>query len=297
MKCNLCRSEEGRILYQFPHYPDTRGGAVVRCRKCGLVYRHWADDEANEERNGKLQDPKGDYPVQYDEKRRNIFLRMIDEIEPFRSTNRVLDVGSGEGHFLRLCFERNWEPYGVDKRPELARKCGDLKGATVSNRSFEEADFQKSFFDVVTFLNVLDHMKDPLEALKKAYRIIRPGGGVLIRSPNGALHVRGRRVACKIYRIAKSVRRFDTFTISNYAFDRDSVLRYLWQSGFGKCSVRGDNSWLLVAGGGKAGLLRLWKSTAVTMGDRFYAFSHGNWIIMPSLLASGTKPGVGTDLK
>jgi SAM-dependent methyltransferase len=289
MKCNLCKSEERRVLYQFPQYPDTRGGAVVRCRNCGLVYRHWAADEANEKCNGKLQDPKDNYPVQYDERRRNMFLRVIDEIEPFRGTNRVLDVGSGEGHFLRLCSERNWQAYGVEKRPELARKCKEIGGVAVSNGSFEEVDFQKEFFDAVTFLNVLDHMKDPLEALIKAHRIIRPGGGILIRSPNGELHVRGRQVACKIYRIVKSVRRFDSFTISCYGFSRKSILGYLHITGFVGCKVEADNSWVFGKRGGKTTFRGIWMMAFVKISEWLYALSRGTWILSPSLKAKGIK--------
>jgi SAM-dependent methyltransferase len=289
VKCNLCRSEDGRILYQFPHYPDTRGGAVVRCRNCGLVYRHWANDKASEEHNGQLHDPKDNYPVQYDERRRNMFLRVIDEIEPFRSTNRVLDVGSGEGYFLRLCSERNWQPYGVEKRPELARKCKHIAGVAVSNASFENVDFQEDFFDAVTFLNVLDHMKDPLEALIKAHRIIRPGGGVLIRSPNGELHVRGRQVACKIYRIAKSVRRFDSFTISCYGFSRKSILGYLHCTGFVECNVEADNSWAFGKRGRKPTFRDLWSKAVVKMSEWLYVLSRGTWILSPSLRAKAIK--------
>jgi 2-polyprenyl-3-methyl-5-hydroxy-6-metoxy-1,4-benzoquinol methylase len=289
MKCNLCKSEKGRVLYKFSDYPDVRGGAVIRCRNCGLVYRYWPNEKGSEKWEQGPLNPMADYPSKFDEKRRKIFSRIIDEIESFRETNRILDVGSGEGHFLKLCFEKKWRAYGVEVKSDLLEGCKKVDGINVSRGSFEELNFQENFFDVVTFINVLEHMEDPWGALKKAHQIIRPGGGILIRSPNGALHVRGRQIVRKVYRIAKSAKHFDTFTISRYAFDRNSILSYLRRSGFVKCTVDGDNSWSFRKKSETSSLRTLCNSAAMKMAEWLYAFSTGMWLIAPSLLAKGTK--------
>ena len=289
MKCNLCKSERGKLLYKASDYPDTRGGAVVRCRNCGLVFRHWACNKVYETSEERTADSPPDYPVRFDEKRRVTFSKIIEGIEPFRDNNRVLDVGSGEGHFLRLCSEKKWNVFGVETNSELVRICRNLHGIDVTKESFEEANLLEDSFDVVTFINVLEHMKDPCLALKKANRVIRPEGAILIRFPNGALHVRGREVASMIYRMAKWAKHFDLFTISSYAFDRRSILSYLSRSGFVRCWVRNDNSWALQQHSEKLSFEGFCKNLAMKIVERLDMFSGGTLLMSPSLLARGIR--------
>jgi 2-polyprenyl-3-methyl-5-hydroxy-6-metoxy-1,4-benzoquinol methylase len=261
----------------------------VRCRNCGLVFRRWAWNKMYKASEERTADSPMDYPVRLDEKRRATFSRIIEVIEPFRDNNRVLDVGSGEGYFLKLCSEKKWNVFGVEANSKLAELCKNLNGVDVIKVRFEEANFPENFFDVVTFMNVLEHMEDPFLALKKAHRIIRPGGAILIRFPNGALHVRGRKVACIIYRMFKSVRRFDFFTISSYAFNGKSILTYLNRADFVGCKVSNDNSWGLQQVGDKVIFEKLCKNLALKMIEWLDKFSQSAWLMAPSLLVRGTK--------
>jgi SAM-dependent methyltransferase len=51
-------------------------------------------------------------------------------------------------------------------------------------------------FDVITLVNVLETVSDPVAVLRRVRQALAPGGLVLIRVSNGAFHVPLRRTAC-----------------------------------------------------------------------------------------------------
>jgi 2-polyprenyl-3-methyl-5-hydroxy-6-metoxy-1,4-benzoquinol methylase len=101
------------------------------------------------------------------------------------AVQRLLDVGGGEGHFARTFIERRggeaWlvEPSDAADRALPSPKLRVLKGR------LEDADPQQTgLFDAVTFLDVLEHMAEPITALRAARRFLRPGGVLLVSVPN-----------------------------------------------------------------------------------------------------------------
>jgi lauroyl/myristoyl acyltransferase/2-polyprenyl-3-methyl-5-hydroxy-6-metoxy-1,4-benzoquinol methylase len=101
------------------------------------------------------------------------------------TVQRLLDVGGGEGHFARAFIEQRggeaWlvEPSDAADRAPPSPKLQVLKGR------LEDADPQKiGLFDAVTFLDVLEHMAEPIAALLAARRLLRPGGVLLVSVPN-----------------------------------------------------------------------------------------------------------------
>jgi 2-polyprenyl-3-methyl-5-hydroxy-6-metoxy-1,4-benzoquinol methylase len=96
---------------------------------------------------------------------------------------RLLDVGCGFGGFVALMKERGWDAEGVDPSPpvvEAARR----KGRVVRLGKLEELPEDQGPFDGVTMFYVLEHLPDPMGALRKATNLLAPGGTLLIRVPH-----------------------------------------------------------------------------------------------------------------
>jgi SAM-dependent methyltransferase len=108
---------------------------------------------------------------------------MLELLPP--DVHRLLDVGGGEGRFARAFIERRggeaWlvEPSAAATRAQRHEKLHVVQG------TLEELDPRHSGpFDVVSFLDVLEHMVQPLDALASARRLLRTGGHVLVSVPN-----------------------------------------------------------------------------------------------------------------
>ncbi len=204
-----------------------------RCLECDLIYRESRDSYDNVVayyRNDYFKSYSAD---QMEGKRDRLFGRILDLIEKRMNTGKLLDVGSGCGVFLAVAQKRGWKVKGIEpsiQSVEVARK---QYGLDVFNGSLQEYD-ENSKFDVVTFINVLDHLVEPWEEVKRAVNLLKPGGIVYFRFPNGFLHTRIYRLASK-FGLADLSRRFMVF--HEFSFTPAFVRKLLSDHGFADIKV------------------------------------------------------------
>ena len=79
----------------------------------------------------------------------------------------------------------DWEVYGVEPREAAAKEARAVSGAEVRVGTIGQAQWPSEHFDVVTLWDVLEHVPDPMATLRETHRVLRPGGIVLARVPNG----------------------------------------------------------------------------------------------------------------
>jgi ubiquinone/menaquinone biosynthesis C-methylase UbiE len=94
----------------------------------------------------------------------------------------VLDVGCGTGGLLEL-IERersDLSTYGVDiGTPPMYRPKGQFAHASAF-----ELPFPDNSFDLVTCAHVIEHLQDPMPALKEFVRVCKPQGAIYIETPS-----------------------------------------------------------------------------------------------------------------
>ena len=93
---------------------------------------------------------------------------------------------------------------------------------------------ENSRFDVITFINVLDHSALPWFEIRRASQLLRPGGLIYLRFPNGLLHSRIYRLAHKA-NVSNSLRRFLVFHL--HSFTPRYIRRLLHDHGFVQTTV------------------------------------------------------------
>ena len=106
-------------------------------------------------------------------------------IRQFRALNlpkgRLLDVGCGHGEMVRAASLMGYEAFGVDmdeKAIAIARKLG------IPNVSVGRAeDSKEGPFDIVTCLDVLEHLQNPVGVLRDFGSALAPGGCIVISVP------------------------------------------------------------------------------------------------------------------
>ena len=109
--------------------------------------------------------------------------RLVSLAERFRLVGRWLDFGYGEGGLLEVAQRRGWACFGV----EISRSMldyGSRKGWAVTSDPRGDPRFADGTFDVVTMIEVLEHVADPVCLLSDAARWLRPGGLLYLTTPN-----------------------------------------------------------------------------------------------------------------
>lgn len=106
--------------------------------------------------------------------------RFIDHIE----NGRVLDVGCGNGDFLVLLRSKGWEAHGIDPDAESVRICHS-RGISAIESDAETALLPSDHYDVITLHHSLEHMRNPVKAIRRLARALKPGGKLVIITPNG----------------------------------------------------------------------------------------------------------------
>lgn len=85
---------------------------------------------------------------------------------------RLLDFGSGSGHFAAAQRAAGWEVWAIDPYSEAAehRERVKIQGDEI------RLDVPDGFFDAVTLWYVIEHLRNPVAAIKEFHRVLRPGG-------------------------------------------------------------------------------------------------------------------------
>jgi 2-polyprenyl-3-methyl-5-hydroxy-6-metoxy-1,4-benzoquinol methylase len=97
---------------------------------------------------------------------------------------RLLDVGCGNGQFLAQMQKLGWEVMGVELDPEAVRIAEERFGLRVFQGTLEEARLPDGSFDTVTMNHVIEHVPNPIGLLAECRRILRPGGKLVVVTPN-----------------------------------------------------------------------------------------------------------------
>jgi len=124
---------------------------------------------------------------------RILFQRYIDScynnrfrtILKLRSQGQILDIGCGEGSFLKK-FNNKWNKTGIEINKHLAKQARNkLKNTTILAHSLESAKLSKVSFDVITMWHVFEHLHNPKVILRSIRRHLNPSGYLVIEVPNG----------------------------------------------------------------------------------------------------------------
>jgi len=96
---------------------------------------------------------------------------------------RLLEVGCGSGRMLKSMQDKGWDVVGVDPDP-IAIKKAKSKGLIVYQGILADQEFKNDSFDAIALSHVIEHVPDPLRLLNECERILKPGGHLVLITPN-----------------------------------------------------------------------------------------------------------------
>ena len=185
-RCNFCGCTERVILYEDNVH-------LVRCAKCGVIYSLAQMDMVsmkkfyNEEYFISTDSVKRGYTHYFDDKKNIIktFQKRMDSINRlYPKKGKLLDIGCAAGFFLHVARKSGWEVEGVD----ISRVCADYAknklNLVVHNDVFTNLNFADNSYDVITMWDYLEHSLFPREDILKAHKLLKPGGLLVIATPD-----------------------------------------------------------------------------------------------------------------
>jgi 2-polyprenyl-3-methyl-5-hydroxy-6-metoxy-1,4-benzoquinol methylase len=180
--CALCGA--GALDRRF----EKEGVPYFRCRSCAFEL---AMPEPNPNLSNRLEDFEPvylDYLSETAEDRRNLEAvhAWLEAVHPLRGA-RLLDLGAGSGKFVRFLRERGVDARGLE--PSEALFAHFLRDSPAFDNETVESFAARSpgaSFDVITALDVLEHVLAPRSFLEAASSLLRPGGLLAISTPDVA---------------------------------------------------------------------------------------------------------------
>jgi SAM-dependent methyltransferase len=159
------------------------GCPIRQCTTCGLGYAEPAGFEPSDYYtanyfNGGHHDGYADYLGAEPVLRRE-FARTIAFIRTHVSAGRLLDIGCAYGFFLQEA-KPFYETSGIELAEDAAAHCR-ANGLNVHSGVADDATMARlGPFDIVTLLDVIEHLPQPQHILASAARHLKPGGIVVI---------------------------------------------------------------------------------------------------------------------
>ncbi|MFI7060387.1 class I SAM-dependent methyltransferase [Kribbella sp. NPDC050124] len=144
------------------------------------------------------------------------FREDVRRIAEFVPSGRVLEVGCGYGYFLQCAEDAGYDVYGIDLSPTAIKVASERFPGRVFCGTLEEVpEIHEQQYDVIFGSHLIEHVTEPGAFLESASRLLRPGGVIVLVTPNIKsllARVSGRRWVS--FKIPEHVSYYDPTTIA-----------------------------------------------------------------------------------
>jgi len=111
-------------------------------------------------------------------------LGLFDRLAVAPEAGRWLDVGCGDGSLLGIASRLGWHVTGVEPDKLAAEVVVRWLDGDVKPTTLPAAKLPDGHFDVITMMHILEHLHDVDETLAEAERVLKPGGVLILVTPN-----------------------------------------------------------------------------------------------------------------
>lgn len=162
--------------------PGGKYGRHVKCRNCHLIYVN-PIEKGSKINEGYSQRKSIDASI-IRESRLRAAKSQVELIKRYKKGTNLLDIGCGEGFFLFNASRAGYVAKGIELSQDAAAYAKREFSLAIEARAFEERQFPENCFDIVTLWQVLEHLPYPLAILKEVHRILKPGGLLIVSTPD-----------------------------------------------------------------------------------------------------------------
>ncbi|MDZ4727648.1 MAG: class I SAM-dependent methyltransferase [Leptospira sp.] len=186
-ECPLRREQTCNWNFHYSTTGNYPGLSIYKCESCGLqsLYPRPKQSELYDEGYYK---GKAEYTY-IDEREKEKYFRYVwisrikNIMKNKKGLGHFLDIGSSFGGFLRVANELGFTVQGVEISKYASNYANDT-GIATFNGSILEAKFPNNSFDVITLIEVIEHLENPNLVFPELERILKPGGLLVLQTAN-----------------------------------------------------------------------------------------------------------------
>ena len=163
--------------FAITNFDYGKTGELQKCNSCGFIqctdlqevvkfYEDLEDKEyENTRRERKLQEQ-----------------RLIKTIGRYKKNGKLLDIGAGSGIMIEAAMEKRYDCTGVEPSRWLQQRASELN-LPVLQGVFPHPKIKESF-DIITLVDVIEHVTEPARLLKDINKQLAPEGIFLLVTPD-----------------------------------------------------------------------------------------------------------------
>ncbi|HEX6042101.1 class I SAM-dependent methyltransferase [Longimicrobium sp.] len=215
--CWICGAGEmapvTRAIFEFSAYaeqdPELAGltGAtvdLVRCARCGfgqpaalptlpdyfgrMYDQRWSDEWMEGEFHEGTKD------LIFRETLRDLGKRIPAE----RRT--LLDLGAHVGRLIHLAAQAGWRAEGIELNPRTSAYAARATGLPVHRADLRDLQAEGRRYAAVTLVDVLEHIAEPVGALRAVRGVLEPDGWIAVKVPHGPNQLLKERIRGRVFR-------------------------------------------------------------------------------------------------
>ena len=192
-RCPLCSSTKVAVrMICCDHFISKEEFGIAECASCGFLF---TQDHPDEEASGRYYE-SAEYISHSDtsegfvnkvyrivrlmmlRRKRNIIQRLTG-----LKKGKLLDIGSGTGHFAAEMKGAGWDVNGI----EINEKARDFSSSSFGLEVYSPRkipSLKKSSYDCITLWHVLEHFQDPHGYMEDIFSLLKPDGTCVVALPN-----------------------------------------------------------------------------------------------------------------
>lgn len=208
--CPLCKNNQTELVRSLENYELNsenfkitdahygKTGPLYKCSSCHFLFVVFKEDIVKF--YSELRDPEYEEGRDYRMEQQRELLKTLNRYAPQCKT--LLDIGAGTGMLVEVANRMGYKAVGIE--PSIwAAEHAQSRGLDVRCGTIRSQNIPKESFDLVTLVDVIEHVSEPMELLQESLAALSPKGYLLLNTPNvGSLMARILGFRWWHYRIA-----------------------------------------------------------------------------------------------
>ncbi|MFZ2989920.1 class I SAM-dependent methyltransferase [Ideonella sp.] len=209
MRCGVCGNDAKLLFTGYPCFGGPGTFDVMDCGWCETRFAHpLAPSDAiydliyqnahqipgyDRYQRYATNLPKVEDPLAYMAKQEDVYWAVNEAVSRLSSKNgrplRILEIGSGFGYLTFALRKRGHDCRGIDiSQNAVAKAVADFGSFYQVADLMNYEDATHAGYDVIVATELIEHLVDPVSFLRKAGSLLRPGGSIVLTTPNKDLY-------------------------------------------------------------------------------------------------------------